>query len=36
MYYSKKTKKNKFSLNILGIVVVSISLSDENMKILEF
>ena len=35
MNYNQKTKKKKFSLYILGLVVVSISLSDESIKILE-
>ena len=35
MNYTQKTKKKKFSLYILGLVVVSISLSDESIKILE-
>ena len=34
MNYSQKTKK-KFSRYVLGLVVVSISLSDENIKIRE-
>ena len=35
MYNSQKTKKNKFAHYILGMVMVSINLSDENIKILE-
>ena len=35
MNYSQKTKKNMFAHYILGIVMICISLSDENTKILE-
>ena len=35
MNYSQKTKKKKFPHYILGLVVVSISLSDENITILD-
>ena len=34
MDYSQKTKKNRFPHCILGIVMVSISFSDANIKIL--
>ena len=35
MHYSQKIKKNKFPHYIVGIVMVAVSLSDADIKILE-